>query len=225
MKSNLTHLPGFHLVVLQVLHIEIIFLIVIKETNQLVLRLCLDKLVIVVKGLLNCYGKKTKESIVSEKVSSCVFWCITNSIVNRIKSAILPLFNGLEVSISASEKAKLSAELFSKNSNLDDSGYELPSFSCKTDITLSNVVITPKMVKKAICILDSSKTSGPDGIPVIVLKNCEPELSFIQTDLFNLCLKELSFPDCWKFLSVVLVFKNVDERSDPKNYCPVSLVQ
>ena len=86
------------------------------------------------------------------------------------------------------------------------------------------MVITPKMVKKAISNLDSSKTSGPDGIPVVVLKNCEPELSFILTDLFNLCLKESCFPDCWKVSSVVPVFKNVGERSDPKNYRPVSLL-
>ena len=83
------------------------------------------------------------------------------------------------------------------------------------------MVITPKMVKKAISNLNSSKASGSDGIPVVVLKNCEPELSFILTDLFNLCLKESCFPDCWKVSSVVPVFKNVGERSDPKNSCPV----
>ena len=31
------------------------------------------------------------------------------------------------------------------------------------------------------------------------------------------------FPDCWKFLSVIPVFKNVGERSTTKNYCPHSL--
>ena len=35
------------------------------------------------------------------------------------------------------------------------------------------------MVKKAITNLDSSKLSGPDFIPVVVLKNCESELSYI----------------------------------------------
>ena len=37
-------------------------------------------------------------------------------------------------------------------------------------------------------------------------------------------LKESCFPDCWKVLSVVPVFKNVGERSTAKNYCPVSLL-
>ena len=80
------------------------------------------------------------------------------------------------------------------------------------------------MVKKAITNLDSSKASGPDYIPVVVLKNCEPELSYILADLFDDCLKESCFPDCWKILSVAPVFKNVAERSTAKNYHPVSLL-
>ena len=72
--------------------------------------------------------------------------------------------------------------------------------------------------------LDMSKAPGPDCIPVVVLKNCEPELSYILAELFNKCLKESCLPDCWKFSSVVPVFKNVGERSTAKNYCPVSLL-
>ena len=80
------------------------------------------------------------------------------------------------------------------------------------------------MVKKAITNLDSSKASGPDCIPVVVLKNCDPELSDILAKLFNICLKKSYFPDCWKVSFVVPVFKNVGERSTAKNYCPVSLL-
>ena len=59
---------------------------------------------------------------------------------------------------------------------------------------------------------------------MVVLKNYEPELSFILADLFSKCLKESYFPDIWKVSSVVPVFKNVGERSTAKNYCPVSLL-
>ena len=71
--------------------------------------------------------------------------------------------------------------------------------------------------------LDFSKASGPDYIPEVVLKNCEPELSYILAELFNECLKESCFPDCWKVSSVVPVF-NVGERSTAKNYRSVSLL-
>ena len=72
------------------------------------------------------------------------------------------------------------------------------------------------MVKKVIANLDLSKTSGPDCIPVVVLNNCQPELSHILAELFNKCMKESCFPDCWKVSSVVLVFKNVGGKVESK---------
>ena len=80
------------------------------------------------------------------------------------------------------------------------------------------------MVKNVIRDLDSSKASGSDYIPVVVLKNSGLELSFILAELFNICVKESCFPDCWKVSSVVQVFKDVGERSTAKNYRPVSLL-
>ena len=79
------------------------------------------------------------------------------------------------------------------------------------------------MVKKLITVLDSPKTSGHDCIPVVVPKNCEPELSYILAEPFNVFLKKSCFSDCWKVSSVVPVFKNVGDRSTAKNYHPVSL--
>ena len=113
------------------------------------------------------------------------FWQIANSTLNKGKSGILPLFN----------------------SNLDDSGITLPVFPSRTNLKLHNISITPKMVKKVIINLDLSKASGPDCIPVVVLKNCEPEHSYIVDELFNKCPKESCFPDSWKVASVFLYFR------------------
>ena len=110
---------------------------------------------------------------------------------------------------SVSEKAKLFAENFSKNPNLDESGISLPVSPSTTNLKLHNISVTPKMLKKVIMNLDLSRASGPDCIPVMVLKNCEPEFSFILAELFNKYLKESCFTDCWKVSSVVPVFKNV----------------
>ena len=73
------------------------------------------------------------------------------------------------------------------------------------------------MVKKVILNLDSSKVSGPDCVPVVVLKNCESEPSYILPELFIMCLKESCLPDCRKVSLVVPVFKNVGERSTAKS--------
>ena len=77
------------------------------------------------------------------------------------------------------------------------------------------------MKKKVITSLDSSKVSGPDYILVVVLKNCEPELSNTPAELFSMCLKESCFRDSWKVSSVVPVFTNAEERSIAKNHRPV----
>ena len=78
---------------------------------------------------------------------------------------------------SASDKTKLFPENFSMISNLDDSRIALPVFPSKTNLKLRNISVTPKMVRKVVINLDLSKVSGPDCIPVVVLQNCEPELS------------------------------------------------
>ena len=134
--------------------------------------------------------------------------CCQGSALNKSKSAISPLFNDPEVLSSAFDNAKVFAEKFSKNSNLDDSNISLPVFPSRTNLKLDNISVTPKMFKKVIMNFDLSKASGPDCIPVVVLKNCEPELSYILAELTNKCLIEFCFPDCWKVSSVVPVFKN-----------------
>ena len=117
------------------------------------------------------YTTKTKGSITSQKLGSQDFWRIADSVLNKGKSAITPLFNGSEMLFSASDKAKLLAKNFSQNFNFDDSGISLPVFLSRTNLKLHNISITLKMVKKVITNLDSSKASGPDCIPVVVLKN------------------------------------------------------
>ena len=135
------------------------------------------------------YANKTKESITSQKFGSRDFWRIANSVLNKGKSAVPPLFNSPEVLSSASDKAKLLAENFSVNSNLDDSSISLPVFPSRTNLKLHNISVTPKMVRKVVMNLDLSKASGPDCIPMVDLKNCEPELSYILAELFNKGLK------------------------------------
>ena len=81
------------------------------------------------------------------------------------------------------------AKNFSKDSNLDDLGIYLLVFPSRTNLKLHNISVTPKMVKKVIMNIGLSKASGPDCISVVVLKNCEPELSYILAKLFNKCLE------------------------------------
>ena len=94
----------------------------------------------------------------------------------------------LSVLFSASDKTKLSPKNFSKNSILDDLGIQLPVFLSRTNLKQHHISVSPKMIKKVVPNLDSSKASGPDYILVMGLKKCESKLN---TYLLNsMCLSE-----------------------------------
>ena len=72
--------------------------------------------------------------------------------------------------LSTSDKVKFFAKKYSSNSILDDLGISLLVFPSRTNRKLHNISVTPMMVKKVITNLESSKTSGPDCIPLVFLK-------------------------------------------------------
>ena len=148
-------------------------------------------LVIIRKGFLKL---SNSESVTSQKLGSWDFWLIDNSVLNKGKSAIPPLFNDPKVLSSASDKAKLFATNYSRNSYLYDSG--ISCFPSRTNLTLNNIPVTPKLVKKVCAFVR-------DCILVEVLKNCELELIICvwRNIAFNL-----------KSSSVVPVFKNVGRK-------------
>ena len=164
---------------------------------------------------------KQKNPSLLRNVAFEEFWQIANSVLNKLNLLYLLCSTAWRYSLL---KAKLFAKNFSNNSKLDDSGMSLPVFPSRINLKLHNISPTLKMVKKVITHLDLSKVSGPDCISILVLKNCEPELSYILAELFNMCLEESGSPDCWKVSSVVPVFKNVGEKSAAGNYYPDSLL-
>ena len=63
---------------------------------------------------------KQKSGLLLRSLALANFGKLLNSVFNKGRSAIPPLFNSSEVSSSAPDKVKLFAENFSKNSNLYD---------------------------------------------------------------------------------------------------------
>ena len=137
----------------------------------------------VLKAAKLAYANKTEESITSQNLGSWNFWRIANSVLNKGKSSMPPLFNSPEVLSSVFDESKLFAEIFSNNSNLDDSGIRLPFFPSRTNLKLHNISVTPKNDKKVTTNLDLPKASGPDCIPVVVLKNSAPEIFYILAEI------------------------------------------
>ena len=69
----------------------------------------------------------------------------------------------------------------------------LSVFPSRTYLKLHNICVIPKLVKKVITNFDSSKASGPDYILMVVLKNCEPGLSYLLAELFTVCPEDIVF--------------------------------
>lgn len=59
---------------------------------------------------------------------------------------MISLANGLEVSSFTTDKVKLLALFFSKNSFLDNSGVSLPVFTSTTNLGLQNISASLKLV-------------------------------------------------------------------------------
>ena len=125
-RSSLTHLHGFH-------HFFRLYQQNKSSEFTVNFRQVSNHYKRVLEAAQLVYANKTKESITSQKFGSQDFWRVGNSVFNKGKSAITPLFNGPEVLSFASDKAKFLAENFSKNSNLDNSDNSLPVFHSRTD--------------------------------------------------------------------------------------------
>ena len=115
-RSTLTHLRGFQLLVLLPQFIEITFFRLHQKAKSADCTVMPGRLVIIAKGFLKLpklHMLIKQESITSQKLGSQDFGQIANSVLNKGKSAITPLFKGPEMLSSASDKAKLFLESFS----------------------------------------------------------------------------------------------------------------
>ena len=179
----------------------------------------------VLRKAKSSYAQSIKDKIGGERLGSREFWRITNQVQNRGKKSSIPtLINGPEIVSSSADKAKIFASIFASNSTLDDQGHEVPFFPTVSENQIDTPWVTAKDVARRIRELESSKATGPDKIPVVVLKNLSPELSPILAKLFNKCIQEECFPDCWKLSAVCPVFKNSGDQSLPSQYRPISLL-
>ncbi|XP_022819582.1 uncharacterized protein LOC111351717 [Spodoptera litura] len=64
---------------------------------------------------------------------------------------------------------------------------------------------------------------GPDGIPPFVVKDCSSVFLKPLLHIFNLCLSEGRYPDCWKITRVIPVPKG-GKGSDIEGYRPVAVL-
>lgn len=137
---------------------------------------------------------------------------------------IIPTLNTASVSATNDfEKATLLNNTFTSKGSTSISHPTFPCLPLNTSKVLSNVTITLQDVSNILATLDTSKSTGPDGITNIVLKNCHASLSVPLFILFKKSIETGQIPQSWKVAHVTPIYKNKGTRSDPHNYRPISI--
>ncbi|CAG4916568.1 unnamed protein product [Colias eurytheme] len=163
------------------------------------------------------------EKLLRYPSGSRAFWSLAKAVQGNFCKPSLPPLRREDDTLahSSKEKADLLGALFASNSTLDDRGNVPPTIMrCKS--SMPNVHFRQNAVRKALFSLDTHKSSGPDGIPAIVLKRCAPELAPVLTELFRYSYNTGIVPASWKTASVHPIPKKGDQ-SDPTNYRPIAI--
>jgi hypothetical protein len=84
-----------------------------------------------------------------------------------------------------------------------------------------DIKISEKGVEKALNRLSPSKATGPDKVPVRILKETANTITPILTTNYQQSINTGQIPEDWKNANIVPIFKKGD-RSKPSNYRPVS---
>ncbi|CAB4037986.1 Hypothetical predicted protein, partial [Paramuricea clavata] len=87
----------------------------------------------------------------------------------------------------------------------------------------SDLQLTIEEVARTLLALDTTKATGPEGIPSRLLKETAWQIAPSLTKIFNKSLSCGEIPDEWKLANIVPVHKK-GEKSQVENYRPISLL-
>uniref|UniRef100_A0A803TV15 Reverse transcriptase domain-containing protein n=1 Tax=Anolis carolinensis TaxID=28377 RepID=A0A803TV15_ANOCA len=87
-----------------------------------------------------------------------------------------------------------------------------------------NREISEKEICKAIKSLDSNKTPGPDGFIAGFYKLEQPEVILFLKKIMNQALQDQVIPESWKEAIITMIPKEGVDRSEVRNYRPISLL-
>ena len=127
--------------------------------------------------------------------------------------------NGIFVNTD-SDKANIFNDYFYSVFTQSSPDYLPPSDTATVPI---NITISEEDVYNALINLDTTKATGPDNIPPIVLSKCASVLCQPLCYLFSLTLKYGYLPTDWKIHKIIPIFKSGDPTL-VKNYRPISLL-
>ena len=168
-----------------------------------------------------------RDRLYQRNMTDKMWWCTIKQAGGIGRGSSIPVLTGADGTecIANQQKAECLAQYFASKCSLKDDFTDdsLPIVDKPGPDTLCTVRFRPSAVKRALRQLDSSKATGPGGIPAKVLKQAAAELASPLAHLFTQCFESGVQPSSWKTARVVPIYKR-KSKSSPKNYRPVSLL-
>ena len=83
----------------------------------------------------------------------------------------------------------------------------MPEMDCLCNENISDIMVTPELVKKRLENLNKFKSSGPDNIHPHVLKETAPSVCIPLSIIFNESLETGETPKDWRNAKETPIFK------------------
>ena len=168
--------------------------------------------------------KKAKRQKIAKAFANCEpgpgpFWKTVKSIKGT--SHDLPPITCEDGTVLSEPKAKAEAILNHFDSNYTTAPNQYPVFESEPLPPESHCTFA--FIEKELKGLNISKSTGPDRIPAVFLRNCCTVLAPALAALFNRSLKEGRVPEAWKTADVKPVPKCRPPKT-PKDFRPISLL-
>ena len=151
-------------------------------------------------------------------------------ITGRTKIDTIPSFEGEDGEILTDNytKANLLNAYFAKQTKTDKRGTTSQTANRRTSSspvpTLGKITTSEREVLQIINSLDANKSTGPDNIPVKLLKLTAVLIASPLSKLYNKSLELGIYPSKFKEANIKPIFKNKGSPSELTNYRPISLL-
>ena len=169
------------------------------------------------------YILKMTKKLADSNTSPKTYWTILNRLLCNKKIPTIPpfLLDGKLVS-DFCKKANIFNNFFASICAPIDNTSCLPSFSYRTWSRIKSFHVTENDILAIIKTLDPNKAHDCDNIFIKMIKICSQSLTLPLKIIFEHSIKKGKFPEIWKKVNVVPVYKREDKMF-VKNYRPISL--
>lgn len=169
------------------------------------------------------YHNTTNNSLNDPNLSPKAFWKIVKTIHGKQESGVPDLVDGDHIVTDTREKCELINSFLARQCDVDNGDAAVPVDIHDSPPFVFNQISVDE-VYKLLLKCNKSKAPGPDMITNTILSSIARTISPGLTTFFNFSINNGVFPKKWKTSNVVPIFKNKGEKSDVKNYRPISLL-